>query len=756
MDRAPGGGARGRPRRGRLDPRAPRRRRRRAAATGCGTSRSCTAPTRRAARSRRRSCATGCATSWSAARASTSAARSRTRWPTCARCARTRTWRRSSGSSTCPPRGIGEQTIAGAARAGRRPRGGNVWAGARGAGCRRRASSPRAPRTRSAAFVAIIGRLRARVGAAGAARAAGPGAGGVGLPRDAAGRLAGGRGPLGQPARAARGGRALRRPGARGRPRPAAGGDRAGRRPGRLQGGRRRGDADHAARRQGPRVRRRSSSRAWRRASSRTARALDDPRQMEEERRLAYVGPDARAPPAVPDPRCAARHLGPGRFLGPVALPAGDPGRADARSAARRARTSRRRPATRATSATAGYDMDAHPRAARRHADGWSGGAAGAAVGTARPAAGRRLHCHPAAADDVRAGRRAAARRGVPAVARPGARREAYYGAPADPRAPTPTARRRSLAARAGGRSAQLGVVPPRPIVPGERRYRDGDRVRHAAFGRARVVTSKLTRDDEEVTVAFPERASRSCWPASPTWSCSASGVSGGRTSARRTALSLDRGARCSVTSGSVSGDAGLLGGPGNDRTTRMNRQETFRIDGSDLMGQGQAARRPGQQAPRGGAQRRRQERLRHPADGRRRRRDHRVPGDGGRRHRGTRDDVIRSSSNRWQPEAANGALGHGRVLQARSRLRRPRPTTTDAAPYGGPTVNSAATSRRHSGAGQRRARLAPERHHGSDSSASSRRRGARTRSLRFSPTRIVDPNGEAASRPRHRRRRRR
>ena len=49
-------------------------------------------------------------------------------------------------------------------------------------------------------------------------------------------------------------------------------------------------------------------------------------------------------------------------------------------------------------------------------------------------------------------------------------------------------------------------MVPPRPIVPGERRYRDGDRVRHPAFGDGTVVTSKLTRDDEEVTVAFPER----------------------------------------------------------------------------------------------------------------------------------------------------------------------------------------------------------------------------------------------------------
>ena len=49
-------------------------------------------------------------------------------------------------------------------------------------------------------------------------------------------------------------------------------------------------------------------------------------------------------------------------------------------------------------------------------------------------------------------------------------------------------------------------AVPPPSLVPGQRRYRDGDRVRHAAFGEGSVVTGKLTRDDEEVTVAFPDR----------------------------------------------------------------------------------------------------------------------------------------------------------------------------------------------------------------------------------------------------------
>ena len=49
-------------------------------------------------------------------------------------------------------------------------------------------------------------------------------------------------------------------------------------------------------------------------------------------------------------------------------------------------------------------------------------------------------------------------------------------------------------------------VRPARPVIPGERRFRDGDHVRHPAFGEGTVVTSKLTRDDEEVTVAFPDR----------------------------------------------------------------------------------------------------------------------------------------------------------------------------------------------------------------------------------------------------------
>jgi DNA helicase-2/ATP-dependent DNA helicase PcrA len=54
-------------------------------------------------------------------------------------------------------------------------------------------------------------------------------------------------------------------------------------------------------------------------------------------------------------------------------------------------------------------------------------------------------------------------------------------------------------------RPAGARPAPDRPIIPGERRFRDGDRVRHERWGDGIVVTSKLTRSDEEVTVAFKD-----------------------------------------------------------------------------------------------------------------------------------------------------------------------------------------------------------------------------------------------------------
>ena len=50
---------------------------------------------------------------------------------------------------------------------------------------------------------------------------------------------------------------------------------------------------------------------------------------------------------------------------------------------------------------------------------------------------------------------------------------------------------------------APVRQIRARPIVPGERQFRDGDRVQHSKWGSGIVVTSRLTRDDEEVTVAF-------------------------------------------------------------------------------------------------------------------------------------------------------------------------------------------------------------------------------------------------------------
>jgi DNA helicase-2/ATP-dependent DNA helicase PcrA len=56
-----------------------------------------------------------------------------------------------------------------------------------------------------------------------------------------------------------------------------------------------------------------------------------------------------------------------------------------------------------------------------------------------------------------------------------------------------------------GAGPAQAPARPPRPIIPGERQFRDGDRVRHGRWGDGIVVTSKLTRSDEEITVAFKD-----------------------------------------------------------------------------------------------------------------------------------------------------------------------------------------------------------------------------------------------------------
>jgi DNA helicase-2/ATP-dependent DNA helicase PcrA len=117
---------------------------------------------------------------------------------------------------------------------------------------------------------------------------------------------------------------------------------------------------------------------------------------------------------------------------------------------------------------------------------------------------------------DLVFGSRRTSRLGTPVRAGGGAYRQGS-GRPGAP-PPGETFRPgRDLAARreafAGG--APSGAVPPRdagpwpgpaiarPVIPGERQFRDGDRVRHGRWGDGIVVSSKLTRSDEEVTVAF-------------------------------------------------------------------------------------------------------------------------------------------------------------------------------------------------------------------------------------------------------------
>ena len=194
-------------------------------------------------------------------------------------------------------------------------------------------------------------------------------------------------------------------------------------------------------------------------------RALDDEKELEEERRLAYVGHHAGEAPPVPVARLAPGDLGRRRHEHPVAVPARDPGRADGGSAAPPRR-----------------------RLRGRHRSGPRVRRPPLAVRAGDPERRRRLSRGERAARRARPRARRSARR-----ATSGAKREAFAaGAPSGSLGPQPRA---------------AGAIPPRPIVPGERRYRDGDRIHHVRWGDGIVVTSKLTRDDEEVTVAFRDPA---------------------------------------------------------------------------------------------------------------------------------------------------------------------------------------------------------------------------------------------------------
>jgi DNA helicase II / ATP-dependent DNA helicase PcrA len=88
-----------------------------------------------------------------------------------------------------------------------------------------------------------------------------------------------------------------------------------------------------------------------------------------------------------------------------------------------------------------------------------------------------------------------------------GARRDAYSaGARSGSLQVPPAAPPADAWAEAPARLPALPARPApvsRPRIPGERQFRDGDRVRHSRFGDGIVVSSKLTRNDEEITIAF-------------------------------------------------------------------------------------------------------------------------------------------------------------------------------------------------------------------------------------------------------------
>ena len=68
------------------------------------------------------------------------------------------------------------------------------------------------------------------------------------------------------------------------------------------------------------------------------------------------------------------------------------------------------------------------------------------------------------------------------------------------------TARREEALAGLSGAWTGRAAPPRRAAPPSETKFRAGDRVRHPSLGMGVVVSSALRSDDEEVTVAFPEK----------------------------------------------------------------------------------------------------------------------------------------------------------------------------------------------------------------------------------------------------------
>jgi DNA helicase-2/ATP-dependent DNA helicase PcrA len=215
------------------------------------------------------------------------------------------------------------------------------------------------------------------------------------------------------------------------------------------------------------------------------ARALDDPRQMEEERRLAYVGL-TRARKRLYLTHAAQRATWgrsgfsvPSRFLLEIPEELMHGPRLVSRDEDDDQRPYDER--------LEGYDLTAvigrragDSRLVGRPPVGPRGGKRLPPGGGFTPAPGA-----PRAGQTFRTSRDLAAKR------------EAYYGRPRD---------HEPVDEEPVTPAADEWRLPPATSVPGEHRYKDGQKVRHKVFGEGSVVSSKLTRDDEEVTVAFPKQ----------------------------------------------------------------------------------------------------------------------------------------------------------------------------------------------------------------------------------------------------------
>jgi len=210
-------------------------------------------------------------------------------------------------------------------------------------------------------------------------------------------------------------------------------------------------------------------------------RSLDDERQLEEERRLAYVGITRAKRRLFLSHAWRRATWGGGGMSVPSRFLLEIPGELMA--------------GPRLDPRVAGEFGDLDPDVVFRERGSRLGGSAtrpgGGAYrqGSGRPGA-------PAPGEAFRPTRDLGARREAFAAGAPSGSLGRQPFRPSDPSAHAPVTPPVPPAGAAAG-------VPPRPIVPGERRYRDGDRVRHPRWGDGIVITSRLTRDDEEVQVAF-------------------------------------------------------------------------------------------------------------------------------------------------------------------------------------------------------------------------------------------------------------